>query len=252
MKCGYIRDTWDCGETMEIEEKHTGRYGARGQKRQEKKKATPKDIEKRNQWKKERDLRRLIKWNFSPGDYWYTLTFRKDERPGWEEMMKIMADFIRKLRREYKKREWELKYIYRPQIGERGAVHIHFLVNAESSDKDNRTDKMIAGLWKYGKAYPEIVYEVNDGKLANYIATPKKEWEPEKAKDYHPSRNLIRKDPKRKEVKRRSLVDKQGQLIYPAVPKGYYIDNDSVRMGINPITGYAYRHYTLVKIDRRI
>ena len=24
MKCGYIRDTWDCGETMEIEESIPG------------------------------------------------------------------------------------------------------------------------------------------------------------------------------------------------------------------------------------
>lgn len=29
MKCGYIRQTWDCGNTREVEEKHTGRYGAR-------------------------------------------------------------------------------------------------------------------------------------------------------------------------------------------------------------------------------
>ncbi len=34
--------------------------------------------------------------------------------------------------------------------------------------------------------------------------------------------------------------------------KGYYIDPDSIRMGINPVTGYAYRHYTLIKLDRRI
>ena len=32
--CGYIRQRWDCGDTVEIEEKHTGKYGARGQTRQ--------------------------------------------------------------------------------------------------------------------------------------------------------------------------------------------------------------------------
>ena len=26
MKCGYIRQTWDCGNTREVEEKHTGRH----------------------------------------------------------------------------------------------------------------------------------------------------------------------------------------------------------------------------------
>lgn len=45
MKCGYIRQTWDCGNTREVEEKHTGRYGARGQKRQKRRKATPEAIE---------------------------------------------------------------------------------------------------------------------------------------------------------------------------------------------------------------
>ena len=33
--CGYIRQRWDCGDTVEIEEKHTGKYGARGQTRVE-------------------------------------------------------------------------------------------------------------------------------------------------------------------------------------------------------------------------
>ena len=51
MKCGYIRQTWDCGNTREVEEKHTGRYGARGQKRQKRRKATPEEIAKQNQWK---------------------------------------------------------------------------------------------------------------------------------------------------------------------------------------------------------
>ena len=58
MKCGYIRQTWDCGNTREVEEKHTGRYGARGQKRQKRRKATPEEIAKQNQWKRERDVRR--------------------------------------------------------------------------------------------------------------------------------------------------------------------------------------------------
>lgn len=74
MKCGYIRDTWDCGDTLEVEEKHTGRYGAAGQKREQRKEPTPEDIMRQNQWKRVRDLRRLIKWNFTTGDSWITLT----------------------------------------------------------------------------------------------------------------------------------------------------------------------------------
>ena len=98
MKCGYIRQTWDCGNTREVEEKHTGRYGARGQKRQKRRKATPEEIAKQNQWKRERDVRRLIKWNFGIGDYWFTLTYKKGSRPPWKQMQKDMSKFIRKLR----------------------------------------------------------------------------------------------------------------------------------------------------------
>lgn len=80
MRCGYIRWIWDCGNTREVEEKHTGRYGARGQKRQKRRKATPEEIAKQNQWKRERDVRRLIKWNFGIGDYWFTLTYKKGQK----------------------------------------------------------------------------------------------------------------------------------------------------------------------------
>lgn len=107
MKCGYIRQTWDCGNTREVEEKHTGRYGARGQKRQKRRKATPEEIAKQNQWKRERDVRRLIKWNFGIGDYWFTLTYKKGSRPPWKQMQKDMSKFIRKLRDKYKKYGWE-------------------------------------------------------------------------------------------------------------------------------------------------
>lgn len=44
--CGYIRQRWDCGDTVEIEEKHTGKYGAAGQIREKKRKATPEEIKK--------------------------------------------------------------------------------------------------------------------------------------------------------------------------------------------------------------
>lgn len=38
MKWAYIRETWEFDSTIEIEEKHTGRYGAKGQVREKKEK----------------------------------------------------------------------------------------------------------------------------------------------------------------------------------------------------------------------
>lgn len=72
------------GTPGKLKQKHTGRYGARGQKRQKRRKATPEEIAKQNQWKRERDVRRLIKWNFGIGDYWFTLTYKKGSRPPLE------------------------------------------------------------------------------------------------------------------------------------------------------------------------
>lgn len=103
MRCAYVRHLWDCGETIEIEEKHTGRYGARGQKREKRKKASPEDIKRQNKWKRERDLRRLIKWNFGKYDYWMTITYRKGDRPAWEQMKKDVTDLIKKVRKRYRK-----------------------------------------------------------------------------------------------------------------------------------------------------
>lgn len=249
MKCGYIRDTWDCVDTLEVEEKHTGRYGAAGQKREQRKEPTPEDIMRQNQWKRVRDLRRLIKWNFTTGDSWITLTYRKDERPSWGEMIKHMQKFIRQLQTRYRKYGWTLKYIWRPQIGKKGAIHIHILISA-MSNAETRTEKIVKDLWTHGNPNMKVVYDLKNGDLAEYIATPLQEWEPEEAKSFHPSRNLIRKEPARETVRRRSLIDKQGRIREIKPKKGYYVDPNSVEQGINPVTGYAYRRYTLVKIQR--
>ena len=167
-------------------------------------------------------------------------------------MKKDLAKLIRKLRAKYKKNGWGLKYIYRLAIGKKGGPHVHLLVNREANETTG-TDKLLSEIWENGHVYFASLYDAGGYvKLAEYITKPLEEHEPDEIKRYSCSRNLIRKEPDRKKVKRRSLVDKQGQMIYPTARKGYYIDPESVKMGINPFTGYAYRHYTLIKIDRRI
>ena len=250
MKCGYIRQTWDCGNTREVEEKHTGRYGARGQKRQKRRKATPEEIAKQNQWKRERDVRRLIKWNFGIGDYWFTLTYKKGSRPPWKQMQKDMSKFIRKLRDKYKKYGWELKYIYRLEIGKNGGPHVHVLINRKSNDETD-TGLLVETLWEHGHAQTKRVYDVDSGELAQYITKPLQDHEPEDLKRDHPSRNLIRKDPEKEEINRRSLLDKHGRPRDPKPPKGWAIVPNSVKCGKNKITGYAYRHYILIKTEKR-
>ena len=52
-------------------------------------------------------------------------------------------------------------------------------------------------LWNHGHAQTKRVYDVDSGELAKYTTKPLKEHEPEDLKRYHPSRNLIRKDPEK-------------------------------------------------------
>ena len=84
MKCGYIRQTWDCGNTREVEEKHTGRYGARGQKRQKRRKATPEEIAKEMDMPVER-VREILKISQEPVSL---------ETPIGEEEDSHLGDFI--------------------------------------------------------------------------------------------------------------------------------------------------------------
>lgn len=255
METGYIREIWDFGDTLEVEEKHTGRFGAPLQKREKKRKATPEEIAKHNQWKRERDVRRLIKWNFHERDYWITLTYQRGSRPKWKKIKEDLSKLIRKSREKYKKQGWILKYIYRIAIGERGGAHVYILVNRESN-KETATDLIIADLWESEKGHGHVNFttiyaEGGYKKLAEYIVKPLEKWEEEKMKRYSCSRNLIRKDPKKKEIRKRALINKKGFVRDPKPPKGYYIDPESIKKGRNPITKYAYRHYTLIKIKKR-
>ena len=43
MKWGYIRFIWEFGDTLEVEDKHTGRYGAEG-RREKKGRKLPRKI----------------------------------------------------------------------------------------------------------------------------------------------------------------------------------------------------------------
>ena len=51
-----------------------------------------------------------------------------------------------------------------------------------------------------------------------------------------------RAEPKKKKLKRWQEE--------PKPRKGYYIAR--IHEGINPVTGYKYRHYTMIRINRRI
>ena len=112
-----------------------GEYGGKGEKKAAKRKPSPEQIARWNLKKKTDATRHLIQLNFrSERDYWVALKYPKGDRPDALTVKKDYAAFRRYLRTEYKKRGLQQKYIYRMEIGKRGGIHLHAVMNAITGD----------------------------------------------------------------------------------------------------------------------
>ena len=248
----YKKDTWVFPGSIEHEYKFMGKYGAKGEKRDQRKQATPEQIKKQNQWMREKRMRRLIKANFGEDDMWVTLKYPKGLRKPIGEVKKDLKNFIDKMRYAYKKQSEPLKYIYRLEIGRLGGIHVHILLNRARGEPS--TDVLIKRLWTCGKAHYELLYESGGYQdLACYIVKLPDEGiekqlslfpeaERKELIKYSCSRNLIRVEPVSKEYKHWSMrkIIEEG----PTPTEGYYIDKGSIISGINPVTGMSYLYYT--------
>lgn len=239
----YLKVICEIRDKLEIEKHYDLRYGAPGEKRENKKKATPEEMAAQNHWRKCRDLRRLIELNFGEGDWHVTLTCKKEERPDKETAPKVIREFRDKLRAAYKKLGWELKYIITCEIGERGAVHWHMIVNNKHSDT-NSTAKLIRQLWTRGRVYFSPLDDGGDYKvLAEYIVKESskrvREGNTIEKLSYMPSRNLIRP------VVRTKKIEAKSWRKNPVIPEGWELVPGTLVNGTNKFNGLPYQYYTI-------
>lgn len=260
----YRHDTYKYKnkKIIEHEFKYAGRYGAKGEKRAQRKKATPEQMKKQNQYNREKLVLRKMRNNFKRGDLWITLKLKKGERVSAQEILKIREKFLRQLRGVYKKRGRALKYMCRIEIGERGGIHIHILVNRIKGTPG--TAEVISQIWGRltgGHVNYAPVYEEGHFKdLADYLVKKPKEeitgqltlfgTEEERKifSEYTCSKNLELPEKETHDYKHwtlRKLVE-NGQEPKP----GYYIDRDSIRHGKNRYTGMSYYYYTEIRLER--
>lgn len=232
----YRKREYTCGEYIFTEKGYPGRN--RGGKRSGRKKATVEAVRLQNQRRKVKWLQMLILTNFRIGDFHTTLSYRMEERPGTvEEAQDRIQKFLRKLRREYRKRGMELKYIYVTEIGKKGSCHHHLILQNLPELMD-----LVRKHWPYGHEDYKPLYE--DGafeKLAEYLVK-KETKEAVPGTSYHRSRNLIL--PKEK----KEIIHAKSWSLDPKPKKGYYIIKESIVNGENPVTGHPYQEY----IQRRI
>lgn len=252
----YIKDTWRFPDSIEHEYKFAGRYGAKGECRAPRQKLTPEQVARQNQLNKEKKVRRLIKANFGPNDYWVTFKYPKGTRPSIERVKRDFGRCIAKLRRLFKKGRTDLKFIYRIEIGARGGAHVHAIINRCEGIP---TDILIQEAWSEGNTNFAHLHEAGQyADLAAYIVKPPSveaqrhidQLPPEERKEvikFSSSRNLIRPEPERKEYSHTTMR----RLIEdgPVPTPGFYIDYSSLVTGVNAFTGMSYMHYTEVKLD---
>lgn len=243
------------GDIIDVVEYPDGNYGAPGMPRQKRKKPTKEQMIQINQLNKARKCRLRMLEYLNAGDYYGTWTYEKDKRPcDMKEALKHFQKAKRKVKKYYKKQGYELFWIRNIERGTKGAWHIHFVMN-----KISGAVEVITEAWEHGGTYIVQIknskfYDEDFTKLSCYMTKNentveyKKDGTIAKSKireaSYSTSKNMPLPEPK---------VDKLVRWKKEAKPKkGYYIVKETFYEGICRKTGYMYRRYTMIRLNRRI
>lgn len=238
-----------------------GNYGAKGEKRSEREKITPLQVAKNNQWNRIKRLRRTLQLNFFPGDYWITVKYKAGTRKNIKDVKADVKKFLDGLRRKYRARGQPLMFVYRIEIGKRGGLHCHMVINRIPDG-----DLLMRDVWKKATEdagaidYTTIEETGGFGGLAEYICKQPdediqgqmtfdiQEEDRKKLIAISSSRNLRRPCPV---VRKRSHWTMRRLMTEEIRPKeGFMIDRDSIRKGVNKFTGLSYLYYTEVRIEQ--
>lgn len=248
----YIIEIVQAGRTVEVQKYYSSRYGKKGIKRGKNRSITKEEQRRVNKRAAEKKLRRIINENFQEGDTHLVLDYRKDRRPADRKQMRADADeFLREMRKLYKHLGIPFKYIHVMEIGKKGALHHHLIINTP----EEISQREIVRCWKgRGRTHHNPLDDTGQyAQLAAYLIKQSdgmlKEPDALQGKRWNSSRNLrkpriLKKEP----VKDRGWYNRVARLP-KKLEKSYYLDGDSIREGIHEKTGYTFFEYTFVKIN---
>ena len=251
----YIQVEIKSGKVLEIEKKYDRRYFPKTKTtkfkknsfRSEKVNKTTEAQEKINYRQKELKLTRLLNCNFESGDFHVVFSYEFDNKPKTIDDMKTdRRNLLKKLRREYKKISKEFKYICIAEVGQRGALHFHFVMNKIDTD-------IIQKCWDKGVVRISLLdnsgqYKQLAAYLLKYTRTNKEEAKKLNGKAWTASKNL------KKPIITIKVITKN-EYFKEEVSKSkkynnYYLEKNSVYTGFNEFTGYKYFKYTLIEKER--
>ena len=238
----YIKKMFECGNTIEIEKIHTWKCQSKKFTRDSGFKKTTLAQQKQNDKDAFKKFRRIINANFSSGDYHVVLTYDKYHRTSdQEQAKKDIQDFLRQLRKIYKRRKLILKYVCVPEYGKKSnSIHFHLIIN------NGVEPGIIASAWPNGGVNFRPLNGKGDyAELASYLmkqASDNYQTRGIFKKRYSSSTNLIIPEPKVEKIKADSWKKD------PVIPAGYMLVPDSLHYGVSEVTGYPYQNYRLMLI----
>ncbi|MBU2701667.1 hypothetical protein Ga0466249_002786 [Sporomusaceae bacterium BoRhaA] len=215
---------------------HAMPTGKEAKKRAKRINQTPEQQKKDNRRRATEKLAMQMANNFKSGDWYFTLTIA-GKVPDYEEIKKKFDNFKKNLRRYYKRKGDELKYIaVMENMTGQGRPHAHLLINALTAEDMAEIKKY----WTFGGARVEFFGgEIDDCvKLSAYF---KKEDVEKHSGRLQTSTNLVEPHEEKSKVNRSECYSTQIK-----VPKGYHIHKGLTYQGYTK-DGYPCQHIVFVK-----
>lgn len=241
----YKQEICKAGKTKQYTYYYSVRADQKEGSRRQKENKTSEAQKKVNSRQSVKKLTWILNENFDGTSLYVTWSYEKDKRPAGKDQLRSDIDkLLRSLRQIYKKESKVLKYVWVAERGERGAAHVHMVINEIEARKLKKC---------WDKGFITIKPMDDSGqyaKLASYfVKYSEKTMKTEEGfggKRYNSSRNLKIPEPERKTVTSRNAYSHNIQI-----PSGWYLDKDSVAEAWHEVTGFMYFTYTLIKDGKR-
>lgn len=234
----FYRDTIVAGKTIIRSLKAVSRISTDKKKRQPKMNPTSEAVKKINFRNAVKVLTAKLNHNFKAGDYHLVLTYA--ELPGKEEAKKNLDKFVRNMRGYCKRRGTEFKWIAVTEYNH-ARIHHHLVITGVDLEAVNKH-------WKHGYTKASLLDETgNYYKLAEYLLKETEKTFRESGsvqkRRYSSSRNVVMPEVKREKI--------AGREVYHDIkpPKGYCVDEDTVRRYEHAILKVECMEYILVNVD---
>lgn len=241
----YKREICKAGKTKQYTYYYSTRADTKEGSRRKKENKTSEAQKKVNSRQAVKKLTWILNDNFDGSSLYVTWSYEKEKRPEGKEELKADVDkLLRQLRKIYKQEGRILKYVWVAERGERGAAHIHMVINEISTKK-------LKSCWSKGFITIKPMDDSGQyAKLASYFVKysekTMKTCEGFGGKRYNSSKNLSIPEPEKKTVSSRNAFNHNIQ-----VPSGWYVDKDSIAEAWHEVTGFLYFTYTLIKDGSR-